>query len=151
MYTLVWIEVCQHASTGEGFLDLSKCLFGCICPHEWRPLSGLLVLALSGPFYAGCLENHTLAFRLFYGWASAVGPFYLPGSLWRYLPSWLVLPIPILLSLTARLEQFGKWAGDVRISLDEPPVEVDEAQEDLDIVNALWLGPLGYRFYCKGV
>ena len=95
----------------------------------------------------GCLKNYTFAFQLFYRWASAVGPFYLPGSLWRYLLSWLVLPIPILLSLTARLEQFGKWAGDVRISLDEPLVEVDEAQEDLDIVNTLWLGPLGHRFH----
>ena len=110
--------MCQHASTGEGFLDPSECLFGCVCPHEWRPLGGLLLLALLGPFYAGRLKNHTLAFWLFYGWASAVGPFYLPDSLWQYLPSWLVLPIPILLSLTARLEQFGKWAGDVRISLD---------------------------------
>ena len=71
--------------------------------------------------------------------------------MWQYLPSWLVLPIPILLSLTACLEQFGKQVGDVRISLNEPPVEVDEAQEYLDIMNTLRLGPLGHRFHLFGI
>ena len=61
------------------------------------------------------------------------------------------MPIPILLPLTARLEQLGKRAGDVRISLDEPPVEVDEAQEYLDIVNTLRLGLLGHRFHPFGI
>jgi hypothetical protein len=79
---------------------------------------------------------------------------------WSFLPPWLFvavpaelvsLPIPILLPLTARLEQFGKRAGNVRISLDEPPVEVDEAQEYLDIVNTLRLGPLGHRFHPFGI
>ena len=111
----------QYASTGEGFLDPPKCVFSCVCPHKWWPLSGLLMLALLGPFYAGRLENHTLAFWLFYKWASAIGPFYLPSSLWWYLPSWLVLPIPILLSLTARLEQFGKRAGNVPLGSQIAP------------------------------
>ena len=35
----------------------------------------------------------------------------------------------------------------MQISLNEPPVEVDEAQEYLDIMNTLRLGPLGHYFH----
>jgi hypothetical protein len=35
----------------------------------------------------------------------------------------------------------------MRIFLNEPPVEVYKAQEYLDIVNTLRLGPLGHHFY----
>ena len=39
----------------------------------------------------------------------------------------------------------------MRISLDEPPVEVDEAQEYLDVVNTLQLESLCHRFYPFGI
>ena len=39
----------------------------------------------------------------------------------------------------------------MQISLYEPPVEVGEAQEYLDVVNTLWLGPLGHRFHPFGI
>ena len=61
------------------------------------------------------------------------------------------MPIPILLFLTAHLEQFSKRVGDVQISLNKSPVEVDEAQENLDIVNTLWLGLLGHHFHPFGI
>jgi hypothetical protein len=61
------------------------------------------------------------------------------------------LPTPILLFLTTRLEQFSKRVGNVRISPDEPLVEVGEAQEYLDIVNTLSLGLLGHHFHPFGI
>ena len=56
---------------------------------------------------------------------------------WSLLPPWLFVAVP------AELVGFAHPHS--------PPVEVNEAQEYLDIVNTLRLGPLGHRFHPFGI